>query len=210
MSGKLICLEGFEGAGKTSRAEALKDTLEEQHGRQVHLLREPGGDPFAEKLREILKHSGDDIPITPWAEVFAFNAARANMLALRVAPMLANGVDVISDRSFISTMTYQGYGNNWEAAELERLRQVCKTAIQPAPPDVIVVLDVSYEVAMMRKGGRGEETDRFESRPQEYLKNVIYGYLAEADQGPYPVVNANKSEQAVDAEILKHVLPILD
>ena len=208
MSGKLICLDGFEGAGKTTRAAALQATLEVEHGRACQVVREPGGDRFAEQLREILKHG--KCKITVLAEVLAFNAARANMLGLVVAPMLAQGTDVISDRSYFSTLTYQGYGNGLEGAEMERLRQICKVGIQPAEPDLIVVLDVSYEVAMTRKGARGEQTDRFEQRPQEYLERVIYGYLAEASIGKYPVVNANKSEKLVEAEILKHVLPILN
>lgn len=207
MVGSLICLEGFEGAGKTTRAQALQRTLVEAHSRSCLIVREPGGDGFAEELRTILKHS--EYEITPWAEVLAFNAARANMLAQAVAPLLNEGYDVISDRSYISTMTYQGYGNGWEADELERLRQVCKIAIRPAPPAVIVVLDVSYGVSMGRKAVRGEQTDRFESRSHEYLKKVIYGYLAEADIGHHPIVNADKSEAAVDAAILKAVLPAI-
>jgi len=208
MPGKLICLDGFEGAGKTTQAVALQIALETSHGRDCRIVREPGGDKFAEMLREVLKHGKCEI--TTLAEVLAFNAARANMLALQVAPLLAGDIDVISDRSFISTLTYQGYGNSLEGAEMETLRQICKMGIQPAPPDAIIILDVSYEVAMMRKGVRGGDTDRFEKRPQEYLKRVNYGYLAEADRGNYSVVNANKSEAVVGAEVLKHVLPILD
>lgn len=209
MAGKglFIAIEGFEGAGKTTRANALQAAIHERLGGGCEVVREPGGDPFAEELRQLLKASTHQI--TPWAEVFTFCAARANMLALKVKPLLEAGLVVISDRNYISTVVYQGWGNHWPAAELERLRSVCSIAIQPAPPDLTLVLDVTYQTALQRLSTRGEASDRFEARGQKYLEAVLRGYIEEARLGHYPIIDGNQPPAQVDAAIWQEVEPQL-
>ncbi|HUC87093.1 MAG TPA: dTMP kinase [Candidatus Saccharimonadales bacterium] len=205
--GLFIAIEGFEGAGKTTRTKALQTAVRERSDRRCEVVREPGGDPFAEELRELLKASPHQI--TPWAEVFTFCAARANMLALKVKPLLEAGAVVISDRNYISTVAYQGWGNHWPAAELERLRSVCSVAAQVAPPDLTLVLNVAYETALQRLASRGEASDRFEARGQDYLRAVLDGYIKEARLHNYPIIDGNQLPDKVDVAIWQEVKPHL-
>lgn len=204
--GALIVLEGFEGAGKTTRAAALQTALAKS-GKRCEVVREPGGDPFAEELRRILKESEHEI--TPWAEAFSFCAARANMLQLKVRPLLAAGCIVISDRNYISTLAYQGWGNQWPLAELDRLRQICKLASQAATPDLTIVLDVDYDTAMARVAARPEGSDRIEARSGDYHRRVLEGYHREAELGHHVIVDANQTPHEVDAAVLAAALKVV-
>ena len=108
MRGLFITLEGTEGAGKSSMIPVVKRVLEES-GRQVVCVREPGGTPIAEKIREILKTPADE-KLNDKAELLLMYAARAQLVETVIRPTLAKGVDVISDRHDLSTIAYQGGG----------------------------------------------------------------------------------------------------
>src|SRR5690606_15481317 len=105
--GRYVVLEGGEGVGKTTQVERLAKRLGE-HGLAADVVREPGGDPFAEAGRDLLL---GPLPRAPETEVLAFNAMRAQLLLTTVKPALEAGRWVLSDRSRLSTITYQGYGH---------------------------------------------------------------------------------------------------
>ncbi|MEO0249642.1 MAG: dTMP kinase, partial [candidate division WOR-3 bacterium] len=107
MKGFFLVLEGIEGSGKTTLAEGLAGKFEST-GHRVLLTREPGGTPLGERIRDILLHSGGDI--SPWAEFFLFLAARREHTYSVIKPALADGKVVISDRYYLSSFAYQGYG----------------------------------------------------------------------------------------------------
>ena len=96
MSGRYIAFEGIDGAGKTTVAEAVAELLVED-GHRVEMVREPGGTEIGEAIRQIVLHSEDDL--APWTEALLFAAARAQLAYEVVAPLLAEGVWVVTDRS---------------------------------------------------------------------------------------------------------------
>src|SRR6476646_5655717 len=106
MRGKFISFEGGEGAGKSTQARMLRDSLE-SHGRTVLLTREPGGSRGAEEIRKLLVE-GEPERWTPLAETLLFIAARADHVARLIGPALNAGTWVISDRFADSTFVYKG------------------------------------------------------------------------------------------------------
>lgn len=216
--GKYIVLEGDEGAGKTTQLGLLREQLEDC-GTTVEVVREPGGDPVAEQLREILKHSTH--PISPLAEVFGFSMARANMLEYVVKPKLEAGVWVLTDRSVLSTWVYQGIARGLDDDHLyahlynftnigEIFKNATLLATTAASPDLTLVIDIPLEVSQQRMASRGKVSDRFESAGEDFRRKVNAAYHRYAKstwkmQG----VNGNQSVNAVHQEIWKHVNPLL-
>lgn len=142
--GRYIALEGFDGSGKSTQAALLASA------RDALLTREPGGTPLGEALRGALLHTDADGAPAPRAEALLFCADRAQHIATVVAPALESGRDVVTDRSYGSTLAYQGYGRGLPLDELREL--IDYASRRPAEgsgelpelilPDVVVLLDV--------------------------------------------------------------------
>ncbi len=156
MSGRYIGLEGGEGAGKTTVAKALAKLIEEA-GHEAVIVREPGGTWLGEEIRRLLLHSGD---MTPWAEAALFAAARAQLVAETVSPALGRGAWVISDRTYYSSLAYQGGARGLGVAEVRRLNE---SVLGGVLPDLVAVIDVDPAVGLSRQvdsdriGGAGED-----------------------------------------------------
>jgi len=200
--GRYVVLEGGEGVGKTTQAVALRDRLVGA-GVPVDVIREPGGDPFAEAGRALLL---GELPREPETEVLLFNALRTQVLIAHVAPALAAGRWVISDRNRLSTIAYQGYGHG---LDLAWTRSVCATAADLCPPDLELVLHVDEATATARRDARGV-TDRFERLDAEFHRRVVAGYLAEAARSGVPVIDAAPDLDTVTDSIWAEVAPLLD
>lgn len=142
--GRYIALEGFDGSGKSTQAALLAAA------RNAVLTREPGGTPLGEALRSALLHADDEGAPAPRAEALLFCADRAQHIATVVVPALESGRDVVTDRSYGSTLAYQGYGRGLPLEELRDLidyasrRPAGASSALPAVvlPDVVVLLDV--------------------------------------------------------------------
>ena len=142
--GRYIALEGFDGSGKSTQAEMLASHLD------AVLTREPGGTPLGEALRDVLLHAAPDEAPSARTEALLFCADRAQHIATVVAPALGSGRDVVTDRSYGSTLAYQGYGRGLALDELRALIDyACRRpagAAEELPdvilPDVVVLLDV--------------------------------------------------------------------
>ena len=113
-----ITLEGIDRSGKTTQAALLAQAL----GPDAVLLREPGGTPAGERIRELLKDP--DLELGPGAELLLFNAARAELCREVVRPALDDGRDVVCDRFIDSTVAYQGVARGLGVEQVERLAQV--------------------------------------------------------------------------------------
>jgi dTMP kinase len=199
--GCYIVLEGGEGVGKTTQVQHLAKRLEQEH-RAVEVVREPGGDPFAEAGRELLLGS---LPRVPEAEVLMFNAMRAQLLRATVEPALAAGRWVLSDRSRLSTLAYQGYGHR---LDLEWIHAVCALTTRLCAPDLEIVLLVDEPTALARRGARGT-SDRFEQLDQDFHRRVADGYRTEAARQGLPVVDGTGSEDDVADAVWTLVAPLL-
>ncbi len=187
--GRYVIVEGGEGVGKSTQVAALAHRLEAA-GVACEVVREPGGDPFAEAGRELLL---GDLDRTPAAEVLAFNALRAQLLESVVAPLLAAGTWVLADRGRLSTIAYQGHG---AGAELGWTRRVCDLTISLCPPNLEVVLDLDSAVAARRRTERGSD-DRFERMDLAFHQRVMQAYRDEAARAGITVVDADGSPDEV-------------
>ncbi len=168
MRGFFLVLEGIEGSGKTTLARGLAGKLESA-GYRVLLTREPGGTPLGEKIRDILLHSGGNI--SPWAEFFLFLAARREHTFNLIRPALSEGRVVISDRYYLSSFAYQGYGRGLPLRILPRLNRIATGGLVPG---LTIIADLPVETALARLGA---ERDRFEKEAIDFHERVRHGYL---------------------------------
>lgn len=199
--GGYVVLEGGEAVGKTTQIERLAKRLA-QRGHAVEVVREPGGDAFAEAGRALLLGPIDRAAET---EVLAFNALRAQLLVAVVAPALAAGTWVLSDRGRLSTLAYQGHGHG---VDLDWTRAVCDLTTRLCPPDVELVLEVDEATALARRAARGS-TDRFERLDRSFHRRVVRGYRAEAAARGLAIVDGTGREEEVAGAVWARVAPLL-
>ena len=201
MRGRLICLEGGEGAGKSTAMAVIRNTLE-QAGRKTISTREPGGTPAAEKIRHLLlsNETGDLDPITELLLMFA--ARRENVIQI-IEPALVQGIDVICDRFTEASHAYQGGGRELGPEPVSRLADIVHPELKP---DLVLLLDVPVEVGLQRIQNRKGGPDRFESDRGDFLERVRQTYLKRAQQQDYFAVIDASADQASVAQQVRHAL----
>ncbi|MEU5752025.1 dTMP kinase [Streptomyces sp. NPDC047829] len=203
--GFFIALEGGDGAGKSTQAEALAEWIRNK-GHEVVLTREPGATPVGKRLRSILLDVSS-AGLSHRAEALLYAADRAEHVDTVVRPALERGAVVISDRYIDSSVAYQGAGRDLSPTEIARIN---RWATNGLVPHLTVLLDVSPEAARERFT---EAPDRLESEPAEFHARVRSGFLtlAAADPGRYLVVDAAQEPEAVTTVVrhrLDQVLPL--
>ena len=166
MSGRYIAFEGIDGAGKSTVAEAVAAELRAED-RTVVTVREPGGTPVGEAIREILLHSHDDL--VPWSEALLFAASRAQLAAQTVGPLLEAGAWVLTDRSVYSSLAYQGGGRG---LGVDIVRTVNAAGLGEVWPDLAIVLELDPRVGLARE----DETDRIGREGLELQERVAAAY----------------------------------
>jgi len=169
-----IVFEGLIGSGKTTQSKRLAAELQQQFpDRHVLWTREPGGSAIAEAIRLLAQATPFDEPMEPIAEAYLFAAARAQSLRSVITPALANNGIVISDRSFASSVAWQGFGRG---LGLEKILEINSVAIEGHLPDLIIELDLDATVAVQRTfDAKG---DKFESLPLDFHERCREGYRA--------------------------------
>ncbi|MEU3528599.1 dTMP kinase [Streptomyces sp. NPDC038707] len=204
-NGFFIALEGGDGAGKSTQAEALAEWIRAK-GHEVVVTREPGATPVGKRLRSILLDVSS-AGLSHRAEALLYAADRAEHVDTVVRPALERGAVVISDRYIDSSVAYQGAGRDLSPTEVARIN---RWATDGLVPHLTVLLDVSPETARERFT---EAPDRLESEPAEFHARVRAGFLtlAASDPGRYLVVDAGQEPEAVTTVIrhrLDTVLPL--
>ncbi|MFH0520673.1 dTMP kinase [Streptomyces sp. M41] len=204
-SGFFVALEGGDGAGKSTQAEALAEWIRAK-GHEVVVTREPGATPVGKRLRSILLDVSS-AGLSHRAEALLYAADRAEHVDTVVRPALERGAVVISDRYVDSSVAYQGAGRDLSPTEIARIN---RWATHGLAPHLTVLLDVAPEVARERFT---EAPDRLESEPAEFHARVRSGFLtlAAADPGRYLVVDAGQEAEAVTTVIrhrLDQMLPL--
>jgi dTMP kinase len=206
--GIFITFEGSEGCGKTTQIEFLTRALQAE-GRRVLVTREPGGTPVGEQIRHVLQHSGDSEGMTAEAELLLFAASRAQLVREVVAPALAAGTDVISDRFLDSTTVYQGVARQLAEADVAAINAF---AVGGRLPDLTFILDLEAAEARRRvfdRPGHAAAPDRIEREPLDFYERVRAGYLDLAATSPrFRVLDGSRSRDVLAAEILRTVQEI--
>ena len=208
MTGVFLSFEGGEAAGKSVQAARLAESLD-TGGREVLLTREPGGTPFAERIRDVLLHARD-VDLTPEAQALLFSAARSQHTRDVIRPALAAGKVVVADRYFDSTLAYQGYGLG---ADLDGLRAMTRFAVGSLVPQRTFLIDVPVAVTLTRLAARSRTArwDRFHGDDRAFYERVRDGYLrlAAAEPGRFVVVDGDRPEEVVAADIRRQVDQLL-
>jgi dTMP kinase len=194
-----LSLDGLDGAGKSTQVGLLAHWLSGL-GRQVVACRDPGSTRLGDEVRRILLE-GHELGTTRRAEMLLYMAARAQLVEEVIAPALAAGRDVISDRYLLANVVYQGYAGGLDVEELWRIGLA---ATGGRLPDLTLVLDLPLEVALARLN---RPLDRMERRGEEFLRRVREGFLAEAARRPgeIVVVDAARPVEELHAEIRRIV-----
>jgi dTMP kinase len=201
-SGRLISFEGGEGAGKSTQIRRLAEALE-QAGLSVVVTREPGGTPFAERLRTLLLDGGAQ-HFGALAEALLFTAARIDHVDRVILPALREGAFVLCDRFTDSTRAYQGAMG---AADMRMLSLLERVALGERRPDLTFVLDVPAQEGLARAARRGEGGDRFEARDLAYHEGLRRAFLDIAKREPIRcrVIDSTRPQAEVAQEILRLV-----
>lgn len=196
--GTFITLEGGEGAGKTTQIARLKNRLEAL-GKKVITTREPGGSAGGEAIRKLLVE-GDTHRWDALTEAMLLFAARRDHVEKVIAPALARGDWVISDRFYDSSTAYQGYGQGLELSKLDELR---KLSIGELKPDVTFILDLPVEVGLKRAAVE----QRYERMGTAFHEKLRQGFLtlAKAESGRIKVIDATQTVEVVENAIFQHI-----
>ncbi len=193
--GLYIALEGAEGTGKSTHAARLATHL------GAVLTRETGGTDIGVRIRAIL-HDTSLTHLSHRAEALLIAADRAQHIDEIVAPALAAGQHVVSDRSVYSTLAYQGYGRG---LPIDEIRRINEWAVDSWWPDLVVLIDTPPELLERRM--RGRQLDRFEREDDGFHARVRDGFrsMADADPSHWAVVDGAASMEEVGSNIRRAV-----
>ena len=195
-----ISFEGSEGSGKSTQIARLLRHFQ-LVGREVVATREPGGTATGEQIRNIVIHNHGGDEMCPEAELLLYTAARAQVVREIIAPALARGAVVVSDRFLDSSTVYQGIARDLPQ---ELVEQVNRFAVGQVLPDLTVLIDVPTEVSLARMQRRATDLpDRMERETAAFFRKVREGYLRVAAQHPGRIVvfDGTKSADALEQEI---------
>ncbi len=208
--GLFITFEGSEGCGKSTQVKRLAARLEKA-GHEFLLTREPGGTAIGEKIRDLLQFAPEGYAMHPETEVLLFEASRSQLVREVIAPALARGTHVISDRFYDSTTVYQGAARKLDS---EMVAQLNRFAVGSWQPDLTFLLDVELATArqrMLRRVRPVGAPDRMESQPEEFYERVCAAYRALAAREPERVhlIDASGSPEEIEATIWQALAPRL-
>lgn len=200
MHGKLISIDGIEGAGKSTQIALITDFLNKK-GIAYHLTNEPGGTQLGQKIRQILLDN--QTKITAKTEALLMFAARTEHVQTVIKPKLKKGIWVISDRFSDASYAYQGSGR---ALGFEAITTLEQWSIGNFKPDLSLFLDITLNISTQRVEQRGQK-DRFECEQTDFFMRVRQGFLTLAKQNPERIVcvDASQSIEQVSKQIITHL-----
>jgi dTMP kinase len=203
--GRLITIEGLDGAGKSTLALGLHSALGER-GVRVELLREPGGVALSERIRELVKDPS--LTVDPRAEALLYAAARAQLVRERLRPSLDAGVLVLLDRFVDSSLAYQGAGRE---LGIEPVRAINLFATGSLPPDRTLLLRISPADGRTRQDIRASQPDRLEREREPFFERIAAAYdrLARAEPERFRVLDASLPPTRVLADALLAIEDLL-
>ena len=191
--GRLISIEGLDGAGKTTVAAGLRAALA-QRGVAALLLREPGGVEVSERIRDLVKDPA--LTVGPRAEALLYAAARAQLVDEAIRPRLDDGALVLVDRFVDSSLAYQGAGRD---LGMDAVRAINDFGTGGLRPDRTLLLRVDPATGRARREQRLEAFDRLEAEAEAFFARIAAAYdeLAAAEPDRVRVIDAAQSPDAV-------------
>jgi dTMP kinase len=204
-AGKLITIEGIDGAGKTTLAASLSAELRAR-GIDLRLLREPGGVHTAELIRKLV--SDPQLQIGARAEALLYAAARAQLVDEALSPLLGAGTWVLLDRFVDSSLAYQGGGRE---LGVEAVREVNEFAVGGLAPDRTLLLTIDPQLGRSRSSERGAPLDRLERERQDFFTRTAGVYQELSSQNPDRIrtIDASQPPERVLAAALHAISDLL-
>lgn len=200
MIGKFISLEGSDGSGKSTQLQKIKDYFINKNI-EAYYTREPGGTDISEKIRDLLLDK-DNKSMDYITEMLLYSASRRQHISEIILPKLNDGITIVSDRFFHSSIAYQGYGRNL----LNETLAVNDIVTDGLVPDLTIYLHLPIENSIKRKTNEeNHELDRMELENIEYFERVYNGFNEIYKNDKYNIlrIDATKSIDEVFAEIEK-------
>ena len=199
--GLFITFEGGEGVGKTTQIAKIARAFEGS-GREVVVTREPGGSEIANKIRALIIDPKND-GMVPLAELFLYEASRAQHMHDTVLPALKRGAIVICDRFADSSLVYQGVGRKLAPKTVEQLNKLATGGIKP---NATILLDLDPKIGLARVGARGV-LDRLEREKLSFHLAVRKGFLklAKKEQRRFLVLSASQSRDEIHEAIVAYL-----
>ncbi|HEX4480862.1 MAG TPA: dTMP kinase [Rudaea sp.] len=206
MTGKLITLEGGEGAGKSTVLESVRALLVER-GIDLVVTREPGGTPAGEAIRAVLLDANLR-GMCAESELLLMFASRAQLVRDVIQPALAAGKWVLSDRFTDASFAYQGGGRKQPTSRIADLEVWAAADVKP---DLTLLLDVSVAEGMKRASGRSQ-ADRIEMENADFFERVREAYRERAvnDAKRFRVIDSGQSLETVLSDVLRVLSEFLD
>tara|TARA_B110000438_G_scaffold301992_1_gene358364 strand:- start:18 stop:644 length:627 start_codon:yes stop_codon:yes gene_type:complete len=198
MTGRFIAVEGADGTGKSTQARLLADRL------GALFTREPGGTPLGEQIRDLVLDPASEAPVDR-AEALLMAAARAQHVDLVVAPALAAGRDVVSDRYVASSIAYQGHGRGLGAGPVAEVNQFATGGLTP---DLVLLIEMAPPLAGRRLGDdRKGELDRIEQAGGDLQAVVADAYraMAIADPDRWVIIDGDGTVDEVAVRVAETV-----
>lgn len=199
-NGLMITFEGLEGSGKSTQIDRTCEYLK-KNKHEVLFLREPGGVPVSEKIRDILLDVKND-DMTHECEMLLYMAARAQLVRQTIIPALEEGKIVICDRFLDSTLAYQGYGHDMD---VEFIKDLGDFVTDELKPELTIIFDIDPAQGLERIN---REKDRIETRALDYHARVREGYHDIARHNPKRV-KVIDSDRSID-DVFEAVKQYLD
>jgi dTMP kinase len=201
-----VAFEGGEGSGKTTQARRLALRLSCE-GHEVVLTREPGGTPFAERIRRLLLDE-TETGMCGKTELLLYLAARVEHVEKLIVPALEQGCVVICDRFSAASVAYQGAGRGLGQKQVE---EWCAWATEALWPDLTFVFDIVPEAGLARNRKGGSPTDRLEREDVAFHNRVRDAYLAWAEAYPHRVVvlDGDRPEDEIEEDVWRGVTALM-
>lgn len=202
--GKLITFEGPDGSGKTTQIELLEKYLV-KNGYNIIRTREPGGTHISEKIRNIILDNKNS-EMCSMCEALLYAASRAQLVEEVIKPAISDGKIVICDRFVYSSLVYQGIGRN---LGVERIGSINDAALNGLAPDLVIMLNISYEEGLRRKK-KQHSLDRLEMSGDNFHKKVFEGYVQIAENSDkIKIVDASGSIETIHKNIVNLINNIM-
>ncbi|APC96521.1 dTMP kinase [Francisella frigiditurris] len=197
-----IVIEGLDGAGKSTAIGFIKEYFEKKACKAV-FTREPGGTKVAEEIRELALREYDGEQVASDTELLLMYASRIQHVEALIKPSLNNGITIVSDRFYWSSLAYQGGGRQLGFEKIEALN---KTFLSECEPDIVIYLDIDPAVGLARAGKVGSP-DRIEKAGLEFFERArkVFQNLVKENDNAFQIDASNSLE-----EIKQDLSKILD
>ena len=202
--GKYIVIEGHDGTGKSTQVKMMRERLMAEYNIDSIEFHEPAGGPIADAIRDVIKNG--ELERDGITNILLFSAARHELWTKQALPALKLGKWVVTARSYLSTIAYQGYG---EGSDIDQINLITKLSTDEhyMKPDYEFILNVSEKERVKRISKRGvlEIKDTFESKEQEFQDKVRAGYLQISKDKNIPIISADPSKTIIANELWKYI-----